>query len=214
MKKIYILILITCTILSCTKKPGTLTGNVYWKYNNYVGNKPDAGAKITLYAIDKSQKDSIFKATADINGNYTINDIPPAKYLLVIQSENTTDSPFDHIQNLKICSNDLKNTFDFDINKFSKNLEEIDAAYKKYETILIDSDDEKYGSLSNKIDEYEKYQKIAIDKSSDLIDKFPKKVKLKLGLFTGYSKSLYFQNIEIKEEKTVNENTDFGTTYM
>lgn len=179
-----------------------------------MGNKPDAGAKITLYAIDKSQKDSIFKATADINGNYTINDIPPAKYLLVIQSENTTDSPFDHIQNLKICSNDLKNTFDFDINKFSKNLEEIDAAYKKYETILIDSDDEKYGSLSNKIDEYEKYQKIAIDKSSDLIDKFPKKVKLKLGLFTGYSKSLYFQNIEFKEEKTVNENTDFGTTYM
>ncbi|WP_396192379.1 carboxypeptidase-like regulatory domain-containing protein [Flavobacterium sp.] len=214
MKKIYILILITCTILSCTKKPGTLTGNVYWKYNNYVGNKPDSGAEITLYAINKSQRDSIFKATADVNGNYTINDIPPAKYLLVIRSKNTTDSPLDHIQNLKICSNDLKNTFDFDINNFSKNLEEIDAAYKKYETILIDSDIEKYGGLSNKINEYEKYQKIAIDKSSDLIDKFPTKVKLKLGLFTGYSKSLYIQNIEIKEEKTVNKNTDFGTTYM
>jgi hypothetical protein len=34
---------------------GTLTGNAYWKYNNYVGNKPDAGAEVTLYSLDTAR---------------------------------------------------------------------------------------------------------------------------------------------------------------
>jgi len=214
MKKYLIMLITILSVISCSKKPGKLTGNVYWKYNNYVGNKPDAGAKVSLFVIDKNKKDSIFETTTDVNGNYTINDIPPAKYLLVIQSENTTSSPKEHLDNLKNYSKEMKQLFGFDLNKYATTLKEIDNDYIKYEEILTDMDYNKYGGLSNKIDECKKYQKNIDDKSANLIDKLPKELKIKLGLYTGYSKSLDINNIEIKEDKTINQNTDFGTTYQ
>lgn len=214
MKKILFFFFIAMTILSCTKKPGNLSGNVYWKYNNYVGNKPDSGSEIKLIAFDKTQKDSIFKTTSDLNGNYTINDIPPGKYFLIIESKNTTDSPKNHLDNLQNYSEDLKTLFGLNLSKFSKEIFEINGYYQKYTEILTDSDDSKYGGISNKIDQYEKFEKMSEDKSSELIDKIPSNVKYKVGLLTAYSKSLEFKNIEIKEGKTENIITDFGVTYM
>jgi len=214
MKKIYILILISFTILSCTKKPGTLTGNVYWKYNNYVGNKPDSGAKIKLITYDKTQKDSIFETTADLSGNYSINEIPPGKYFLIIESENTTDNPKDHLDNLQVWSKNLKELFGLDLQKYSKEITEIDNDYKKYMDVLSDSDYDKYGGVSKKIELYQSLEKSAFEKSENLIAKIPSKIRFNIGILTGYSKSLDFQSVEIKEAKTMNIITDFGTTYM
>ena len=214
MKKKYILFLILFTILSCTKKPGGLTWNVYWKYNDYVGNKPDSGAKIKLIPFDKTQKDSIFETTADLNGNYAINEIPPGKYFLIVESENTKDNPKDHLENLQIYSKSLKEIFGFDLQKYSKEIEEIENDYKKYTDILTDPDYDKYGGISNKIEQYQKLEKMSFEKSANLIDKIPSKIRFKIGLLTGYSSSLDFQDVEIKEGKIENVVTDFGLTYM
>lgn len=214
MKKIFFLFLIAITTLSCTKKPGNLTGNVYWKYNEYVGNKADSGSEIKLIAFDKKQKDTIFQTTADLNGNYAINDIPPGRYFLIIESKNTTDSPKNHLDNLQNYSEDLKTLFGLDLSNYSKEISEINGYYQKYVEILTDDDNTKYGGISNKIDQYEKFGKMSDDKSSDLIDKIPSNIRYKIGLLTAYSKSIEFKNIEIKEGKTENIITDFGVTYM
>lgn len=214
MKKIYVLFLISFAILSCAKKPGGLTGNVYWKYNDYVGNKPDSGAKIKLIPFDKTQKDSIFETTADLNGNYTIKDIPIGKYFLIVESENTKDNPRDHLKNLQIYAKSLKELFGFDLQKYSKEIYDIDNDYMKYTDILTDSDNDKYGGISNKIEQYQKFEKMSLEKSAKLIDKIPSEIKFKIGLLTKYSSSLDFQNVEIKEGKTKNIVTDFGVTYI
>lgn len=196
-------------LTSCTKKPGTLTGNVYWKYNNYVGNKPDASSKINLYSI--ADKNIHFETSTDIAGNYKIEEIPPGKYFLIIKSGNTTDAPQDHLNNILTHSEGIKSIFAFDIKKFKKEITEIDKLQQEYENLSINVNN--YEGLSKQIAKYEKIEREIKNKSVDLISKFPPDLKSKIELYTGYDKSLNFSNIEIKEAKTTNENVDFGTTY-
>ena len=70
-----------------------------------------------------------------------------------------------------------------------------------------------YETLKRQMDAYQNVENKIKDNSLNLISKFPKDFKTKLGLYTGYDKSLSFNNIEIKEAKTANQNVDFGTTY-
>lgn len=212
MKRILLLTFILISILtSCTKKPGTLTGNVYWKYNNYVGNKPDAGSKVKLYSL--TDKDLIFETSTDVAGNFKIEDILPGKYFLIIKSGNTTDSPKDHLDNLLDNSEQIKSIFGFDIKKFTNKIQEINKLQQEYQNILVDNNEKKYGGLSKQIDKYQKIQSEVKSKSLDLISKFPSDFKTNIGMYTGYDKSFHFSNIEIKEDKTTNENIDFGITY-
>lgn len=210
-KKIFITILIT-TIISCSKKPGTLVGNVYWKYNDYVGNKPDAGCEVKLYSLTENKID--FKTTTDVSGNYKIDDIVPGKYFLIIKSKNTTDSPKDHLDNLLIYSQDLKKIFGLDINKFKTEIEEVNSLENKYREALIASSDQKsYEGISKQMEVYHNLESQIMEKSADIISKFPAEFKTTVGLYTGYDKSFSFKVIEIKEAKTTTENVDFGLTY-
>ncbi|WP_409416871.1 hypothetical protein [Flavobacterium sp. PS2] len=208
-QKLLITIMLVFILTSCTKKPGTLTGNVYWKYNNYVGNKPDASSKINLYSI--ADKNIHFETSTDIAGNYKIEEIPPGKYFLIIKSGNTTDAPQDHLNNILTHSEGIKSIFAFDIKKFKKEITEIDKLQQEYENLSINVNN--YEGLSKQIAKYEKIEREIKNKSVDLISKFPPDLKSKIELYTGYDKSLNFSNIEIKEAKTTNENVDFGTTY-
>lgn len=212
MKRKLLFILVLFSILtSCTKKPGTLTGNIYWKYNDYVGNKPDASSTINLYSI--TDKNVTLETSTDVAGNYKIEEIPPGKYFLVIKSGNTTDSPKDHLDNLLIHSVQIKTVFGYDLKNLKKEIAEIDKLQQEYQNILIDENESKYGGLYKQIDKYEKIKKEIKDKSFALISKLPSEFKTKIGLYTGYDKSIHFANIEIKEAKTTNENVDFGITY-
>ncbi|UTN02344.1 carboxypeptidase-like regulatory domain-containing protein [Flavobacterium bizetiae] len=210
-RKLLLTLLLVSILTSCTKKPGTLTGNVYWKYNDYVGNKPDASSKVNLYSI--TDKNITFETSTDVAGNYKIEEIPPGKYLLVIRSGNTTDSPKDHLNNLSNHAIDIKTVFGFDIQTLKKEIKEIDNLEQEYQDVLVSEDKGTYESLTRKIDKYEKIKKEFENKSSNLISKFPSDFKSKIDLYSGYDKSLHFANIEIKEQKTTNENVDFGITY-
>ena len=92
MKKIFWLLLLL-PFCSCKKNPGTLSGNVFWKYNDYVGNKPDAGATIYLFSSDTS-KDPL-RSEADVQGNYKIDPLLPGKYMMIVESKNATSSPLE-----------------------------------------------------------------------------------------------------------------------
>lgn len=212
MRKLLLIVSIVLVLSSCTKKPGILTGNVYQKYNNYVGNKPDAGSEVKLYS--KTNKETNYETTTDVSGNFKIEDIPPGKYFLIVQSENTTDSAEDHLDNLLIYSDDIKKVFGIDIKKYKKEIDEITKLKDEYQRLLTDtSGGNSYEALTRQMDAYQKVESKIKENSLSLISKFPSEFKTKLGLLTGYDNSFSFNNIEIKEAKTANQNVDFGITY-
>jgi hypothetical protein len=190
---------------------GSLTGNAYWKYNNYVGNKPDAGAEITLYSLDTVRGDLKFEATADVQGNYKLDRIPPGEYFLVVRSENATDCPDNHLRNLRIYSPYLKKLFGFDLDNYS---EQMQAIFKldSLASAALTADDKGYGSASRSLDGYYKYQGESRDKANELFKSFPDDFTRKIKLYTGYSNAFDFGTIYIEENKSTNEITDFGIT--
>lgn len=210
MKKIILLFIISICIFSCTKKPGSFSGNIYWKYNDYVGNKPDSGSEIKLYS--KSDKEHIYETTADVMGNFKIEEIPPGEYFAIIQSKNTTDSPNDHLNNLILNAEELNYLFEYNVAINKKQADEIKNLEDKYIDVITD-DDKKYGGLSNQIEKYTSIEKDIKEKSLMFISKLPSEFKDKLNLQTGYENSLHFLRLEIKEGKNTTKNIDFGATY-
>ena len=86
-------------------KTGKITGNVTYKYNNYVGNKADTGATVILVSKNvKSLPDSValghtyalpegcYGVKVDGTGNYTFDNIPIGEYYIVIISKNTNEN--------------------------------------------------------------------------------------------------------------------------
>jgi len=87
-------------------KFGTVTGEVTYKYNDYVGNRGDAGATVLLisknvkslpdnlaYGMTNDLPDGCYATEASGSGTYTFNNIPVGEYVLIFISENTTPDP-------------------------------------------------------------------------------------------------------------------------
>ena len=190
---------------------GSLTGNAYWKYNNYVGNKPDAGAEVILYSLDTIRRDLKFEATADVQGNYKIDRIPPGKYFLIVRSKNATDCPDSHLSNLKIYSSYLKQLFGFDLDKYNDQMQEI-FKLDSLANAALTANDKGYGSASRALDGYYKHKEQSRDKANELFKSFPDAFTGKIKLYTGYSNAYDFGTIYLEEGKSANQITDFGIT--
>jgi len=186
---------------------GSLTGNAYWKYNNYVGNKPDAGAEVTLYSLDTIRGELQFSATADIQGNYKIDKIPPGNYFLIVRSKNATDCPDVHLGNIRIHSTYFKQLFDFDLDKYEKQIQEI-SKLDSLASFALTTDDKGYGSNSRALDSYYKYKKQSRDKANELFKLFPDDFIRKIKLYTGYSNAFDFKKFILKK---VNQKTKLPT---
>lgn len=192
---------------------GTLTGNAYWKYNNYVGNKADAGAEITLYSLDTIRGNIKFEAIADVQGNYKIEKLLPGNYLLIVRSKNATDCPDIHLSNLKVHSDKIKQIFGFDLEKYKTQLDEISVLDSLYFKSIDDFPSN--GSLSQmsaSIAKTDAISKQRLNKIEKLLEAFPNEFKSKIKLYTGYSNAYDFSKITIEEGKTENVVTDFGIT--
>lgn len=192
---------------------GILTGNAYWKYNNYVGNKADAGAEVILYSLDTIRGNMKYETTADVQGNYKFEKVLPGRYFLIVRSENATDCPDSHLSNLRIYDSEIKQLFGFDIYNYKTQLAEISVL----DSIYYKSSDEfpSNGSLSQMTASLEKTEAISkkrTDKIEKLFEKIPDDFKRKLKLYTGYSNAYDFSIIKIEEGKTTNHITDFGIT--
>jgi len=191
---------------------GSLAGVVYWKYNNYVGNKPDIGSEITLYSRDTIRDNLKYETNVDALGNYKIEKVLPGRYLLIVQSKNSTDCPEKHLENLIRYSSEIKQLFGFDINSYKTQLDEINKIDSIHSVIVFDKDYSKYGGLSQKIAKYTSIEKEKRDKAEKLIESLPNSFTSKIGIYTGYSYALDISLIWIEENKTENNNTDFGIT--
>ena len=192
---------------------GSLTGNAFWKYNDYLGNKADAGAEITLYSLDTIRGDLKLEATSDVQGNYKIEKILSGNYFLIVRSKNATDCPESHLNNLRIYKEDLKQLFGFDIDKYKTQLDELNFLdslnLKSIETFPSN------GSLSQmkaSIARTDAISKQITEKIEKLFDTFPTDFTRKIKLFSIYSKAYDFSIIQIEEGKSKNVISDFGIT--
>ena len=85
-------------------KTGSISGNVTYKYNNYVGNKPDTGTVVFLisqkvtslpdsvaygWTFGLSNYEGVYATEVDGNGKYILDDIPVGDYYIVLISDNT-----------------------------------------------------------------------------------------------------------------------------
>ena len=193
---------------------GILTGNVYWKYNDYVGNKADAGALINLYSLDSIRGNVKYVTTADVDGDYKFEKVLPGIYFLIVRSANTTSCPTQQISNIVIYANKMKQLFAFDIDKYKNQLAEIDKLDSIYSKSLAEYPIN--GSLSQKTASFAKTETIEeemIQKSEKLMEMFPDNFKFELGLDYRCCNTLDFSFIIIEEGETENENTDFGITW-
>jgi len=193
---------------------GQLTGNVYWKYNNFVGNKPDAGSEAFLYSLDTLRKDVKYEATCDVMGNFKFDKVPPGYYFLIVRSRNTTNSPDEHLERLLLYSSYLSRLFGYDIYQENKSqIKEYKVLDSLYNKALM-ADEKDYGSFSKKYDAYRKLEKQKMEFAETILDKLPKDFTSRIGLYTGYSKKIELSTVTIEEGKTTNEIIDFGITYF
>lgn len=192
---------------------GSLTGSAYWKYNDYVGNKADVGAKVVLYSLDTIRGQLKYETAADVQGNFKFEKILTGKYFLMVQSKNATDCPESHLMNFEMYSTPIKQLFGFDIQKYKTRLGDInilDSIYRK--TIMEFPSNGTYAQMAANSSKVEVLGADIREKSDKLIDTFPDKFKSDIELFTGYGKAFEFTNIKIEENKSVNQNADFGIT--
>lgn len=87
---------------------GSVTGNITWQYNKFIGTKADVGAKVYLIPLDytirgggnedlalcmdTNGKNNVFYTKVDGMGQYNFTNIPSGNYLLFVKSKNTTSS--------------------------------------------------------------------------------------------------------------------------
>ncbi|MCO6146979.1 hypothetical protein [Flavobacterium sp. NRK1] len=136
----------------------------------------------------------------------------PAEYLLFIQSKATTAKATDVLSQLTANAKEVKDVFEIDTEKLSKDTEELkDIETKKDQAY---SDAMKYLDAGDKyIDEYGKLMKEGSAKLKAILEGMPKDLQNSLAISEGYGPKLEIKKITVEETKNSQTNTDFGITY-
>jgi hypothetical protein len=205
----FLAILFTAACSTFSKKPpemGSLKGNVFWKYNNYVGNKPDAGASIKLYSLlDTSYLET---ATCDVQGNYSIDSVPTGYYLLIVASSATTESPSSALENLYFQGAVMKTIARDSLQGLKKSWDSINA---------LDNVSEKLVNIKSSYERLLKLQEIR-DSTNHISDRwFNARTTTALGRISkviSSSPKVRYEMITIKPKRVETVITDFGITYF
>ena len=218
MKILYSLFLFGLLSSCKAKKPveyGSLNGNIYWKYNNFVGNRPDAGSSIDIYSLT----DSTFheKATADIRGDYRFDSIPTGDYIAIIQSKNTTKSAKDNLMQVYLNSPYLERIFHV---KFRDIFEA--EYYKKihaYDSLSIaalmgDASKKNLNELNASLKWHEAYKDSSNKVADSMINLIPREIRMQTGVYGNGSNSIKIESFKIDKNRTTSLITDFGITYF
>lgn len=175
-------------LASCAPKKGSLSGNVSWKYNNFVGNRGDVGAEVSLFSMDSPTGEIAFSAVVGADGNFKIENIPAGKYFLVIRSKATNDCPRWHINKLDESKDPIKRVFGIDL----------EPLVNQYRNAPKEPD---HSDLNDKTGE-------------EVIKAIPSQFTDKIKLQFWYGNAYDFKVIEIKSQENTAVVTDFGTTFM
>lgn len=134
MKRILLLVILSVSLISCSKddkvESGALEVTLSYYFNEYQGNKPDVGASIYLFkqegkSIDYEESSmrigllqykgesehtrNVYNATADVYGKAVINEVLYGDYLLVAASKGRFIFSVKPITINKSQTNEVKN---------------------------------------------------------------------------------------------------------
>jgi hypothetical protein len=189
---------------------GIVSGNVFWKYNNYVGNKPDAGSTVLLFALDTLRENVEYKAAADVKGDFTIENVLAGRYLMITKSKNTTSSPDDLLDMILLYGSDIREKFPkFPLADDNPDIKE----YRKYDSLRHEALTNMEMGFSARYTVFEQIEKVKSEKARVIMDKLPKDVLYSLGVYGSYSNKIDISTIIVEEGKTHTEIIDFGITY-
>jgi|GEM_PF-3370872 len=112
----------------------TIKGNAFYKYNDFVGTRPDAGSTAYLFYKPSS---IVKQAKCDVIGNFSFDNLQPGNYLLLVESKNTTSSPEEMFAILKYTPTstffnadvkDIYNTYADSIIFYQKKIDSLSTA--------------------------------------------------------------------------------------
>lgn len=210
---VFIVGLIGCS--QHNKDFGSLLGNIYWKYNNFVGNRPDAGSRIDIYSLTDST--IRLHTIADVRGDYRFDSIPVGEYIAIVQSKSTTKSAKDNLGELYMSSPYLERVFNVKYDSLFKS-----NFYRKIEFFDSLSDAALNGDPTSKsLDQLNAslkwtnaYKDSSINVADSIINMMPATIKISTGVFSNGSNSVDIKQFTIEKNRTTNLVTDFGTTYF
>lgn len=214
-------------INACHPKTGNLTGNAYWRYNNYVGDKPDAGTEIFLFTQDTSKEP--LKTMCDVQGNFSFKQLPVGEYILVARSRATTSSSADQM-------NDLLPYLSEPIISFPRQPENtivtdfIDSYYRAqlHERVPFATDSR---DIKSNLDSFRYYHRLSENLADSILNMMPGECPLKKWIYyyglpkdklvtqelklngTG-NRKLKLQRMKVEADKTTSVVVDFGITYF
>ncbi len=220
----------------CFSQTGIIQGNVFWKYNDYVGNKPDAGSRIYLYSkLSGSRIPQNYKS--DINGNFKIENLPSGKYFIIIVSKNTNMSIEEIFQNVfqdPINFENIIKYLGFNIKEVNRAMYDSVLYYKKRTELfseknvslnLMNTSGMKRKELKNLSDSITKYDvKYELSKTDyhNLIEKYFTYISRNLkdwdeincnNLGITLYEKVHMEEIAVSENRTSQVVVDFGITY-
>ena len=83
-KKLQLLAFLFLPILMFAQN--SIKGNAFYKYNDYVGNKAEAGSTVYLFYADNKKKYQETKC--DLAGNFAFENLDTGSYLIAVLSGN------------------------------------------------------------------------------------------------------------------------------
>jgi hypothetical protein len=203
------LILTSTLIISCHKvEYGEAHGNVYYKYNDFVGHKPDVGSSVEYWAKDSTSEVPVYRTTTDVNGDFKLPKIITGEYFVVIKSAKQRSCPKDALNNMVYYKKQLKNIFKVDLDK-QKNIDDFLSLKKEIDLLWKKELDKGVDKFSTKLSNLEQKQ----DSVATLILKNLSSVdKMSLNMGGPYSNKIEYKNVTIKITENTKLNVDFDIT--
>lgn len=206
--------------LSQKNETGTISGNALWKYNDYVGNKPDAGSRVIVYPFDSTQEQ--LTTQCDVQGNFRFENVPAGLYLVAVVSRNTRTNGEYNYRNLQFT--DTKSYLGFDFKSLNKELYDSISIYREVTLLPLPEVKTVPNGFNTKkyLKEVEERKSVSTKRQGD----YEKAINRLLRLAPINTKTMWFEfpvpypnkffldEVIIKPGQTVTVIADFGITYL
>lgn len=189
---------------------GTVSGNAFWKYNDYVGNKADAGSRVCLFTKDTTKEP--LETQCDVQGNFRFDNVPEGTYLIAIISENTKDNGEWNLT--QIDRPYIMDYLGFNIRAVNK---EVYDSLSIYKSNMLDVAKQKVGvfSINKYMKKFEQSKEIYEGALHRLFKAIPRSSKLfSFYFFLPFPPKYDIREIEVKSNQTKTVVADFGITYL
>jgi hypothetical protein len=205
-KKLQLLAFLFSPILMFAQN--SIKGNVFYKYNDFVGNKADAGSTVYLFYSDNNKKYQETKC--DLAGNFAFENLDTGNYLIAVLSENVRQFAERHAREYKYINS--KKYFGVEIDKSL--FDSIDIYKKNYDQLIASRPNKK-----KQLKEWESKMEIVRSNyigSDRIIENYldkstPYKKDLSFPLFEMGGKALYLKEVGLNNQnKTATIIVDYG----